>query len=448
MVKYEVIRPLRGFRDILPPESEVMAALVELFRKIGHRYGYVEIIPPTLEHFELFAIKSGEEIRKSMFVFQDKAGREVALRPEVTASIARAYSNKLVAEPKPLRLMYIANCFRYEEPQRDRYREFYQAGAELLGLEEPLGEIEILSFLVEFYSEIGLTEYIGLKIGDAGIHKLIMDSLGIPEKPQELVLHYMDKKMYDEALSTMSEYARLEKPVEDALRGLWALSLKNTGEEFVEKSQMVIDELNLPKDVRDRIMQRVNNLAYLAKILSQIFPQKRIDIQLGFARGLAYYTGVIFEVLNVERGISIAGGGRYDELVSLYSPYSVPATGFAIGIDRTISLYISKKPIEEIRKRYMPEILLVVLGRENIEYSLPILKELHTKGLRVVLKIESEKHLRRVLNEAVSAGYNYLLIIGDKERDSRVISVRNLRQRSQEVISISNLDKLVDKLKT
>ena len=178
------LEPVRGMRDILPPDSEGINVLVHQFQYVAELYGYRYIIPPTVELFKLFAIKSGPEISKSMYVFSDKAGREVCLRPEFTASIARIYLKYLRAEPKPIKIYYIGSAFRYEEPQFARYREFIQAGVEYIGDSSIYSDLEQLMLLRDYYARINLKDY-AIKLGSVDILRTLLSGWGVPEKVQE-----------------------------------------------------------------------------------------------------------------------------------------------------------------------------------------------------------------------------------------------------------------------
>ncbi|MEM4502770.1 MAG: ATP phosphoribosyltransferase regulatory subunit, partial [Ignisphaera sp.] len=195
-VSYE---PVRGFRDYIPPESEFLTWICQTFAEVVKRFGYIEIRTPTIESFQLFALKSGEEIRESMFVFKDKAGREVALRPEITPSIVRVYLKELRHWSKPIRIYYIGNVFRYDEPQFGRYREFTQAGVEILGGDEVYYDVELIELLEEFYDAIDLKNR-RYKVNNVGIFRELANRAGLEDNDVDRLLHYLDKGMYNKAV--------------------------------------------------------------------------------------------------------------------------------------------------------------------------------------------------------------------------------------------------------
>ncbi|RLE48651.1 MAG: ATP phosphoribosyltransferase regulatory subunit, partial [Candidatus Methanomethylicota archaeon] len=171
-------RRLRGLRDYLPEDMEKLNYVKRVVRQLFSLYGYMEVMTPTLESFELLAAKSGEEIRQRMYVFTDLGGRKVALRPEMTAPIARFYINNMLGRPKPVRLGYIANCFRYDEPQYGRYREFWQGGFELIGSREPEADAEILDIADALMRRLGFENHY-LKLGHVGVMRAFLGAEGV-----------------------------------------------------------------------------------------------------------------------------------------------------------------------------------------------------------------------------------------------------------------------------
>jgi len=418
------LKPLRGMRDIVDPESAELAALASSFRRVASLYGYKEVIPPTLERFELFALKSGEEIRRTMYVFADKAGREVALRPEVTASVARIYLRLLRGRAKPVRLIYVANCFRYDEPQRGRYREFFQAGAELIGSDDPESDVELIMMLNEYYDTIGLGER-RIKIDDVGIHRSIMREAGVPEQEQDKILHLMDKELHDEALRE----ARRRASNPSALGKLEYLVSNRHG------GYRVLNELAGKSG--GSIAAAASRLRMIADILEEIIGRDRIIIDLGFARGLAYYTGLIYEVMVPGLGLSVAGGGRYDNLIELYGGDHTPATGFAIGLDRTLlALKAEEKSLVE---KPCARVLVVPLTRDFLVQALRALGAVHSIGAVAELYHGRTRKLRKILSFASEQGYSHVILIGRREAEEEAVTLRDMASRTQETVGLGEL---------
>ena len=417
--------PLRGFRDILPPDSEQLTSLAYIFRRLARRRGYREAIPPTLERFELFALKSGEEIRRSMYVFHDKAGREVAMRPEATASIARIYLRHLRAQPKPIRLYYVINCFRYEEPQYARYREFFQAGVELLGEKSPIGDVEVATLLYDFYREIGFERHIEIVAGSTGVYRAIFSKYRVPEELQDHILHLMDKKEYDAALSKLRE---VSGELADIASRLWEIASIDTEDSYREAKSLL-------EQVSDQAAKHLEDLRFFARTLAE--QGARIRTDLSFARGLAYYTGIIFEVKVPGFPVSIAGGGRYDTLIALYGGEELPATGFAIGLDRTLIAMKDAGLEPPLIEPPSPRIAIIYLDHSVVPYALRVWRMLSSWGFEASLF--GEKKLGRLLPRLAEEGYRYAVIIGKREAAEGKVSLRDLAQRRQVTVPLDRL---------
>ncbi len=417
------LEPLRGFRDLLHPESTALSRLAALFAEEAERHGYEEVKPPTLERFEIFALKSGEEIRRSMYVFRDKAGREVALRPEATASVARIYLRLLRARPKPVRLYYVINCFRYEEPQRARYREFWQAGVENIGSPGVEGDFEVVKLLLNFYRRLGMLDKIRLKLGNTRIYRMLFSEYNVPEEVQDRILHLMDKKLYSQALEEAKRAAGSE--LASLLEKLWSAPGDASAAAEAVKGTPAEDA--------------VNELVEFVDLLRGYDRSVKLDLDVSFARGLAYYTGIIFEVTVPGFPVSIAGGGRYDNLIAIYGDENVPGTGFAIGLDRTLAA------MEELGIRppavYSEPLKAAVVALEPrlLPYAARVQDIVAAKGYKTSLELGRPG---RVLSKLSRLGYRFALIIGGREAENRSAVLRDLAARAQVEISLDRLESL------
>lgn len=419
------LEPLRGFRDILEPESGMLTRLAEIFREIALSHGYGEVKPPTLERFELFAVKSGEEIRRSMYVFRDKAGREVALRPEATASVARIYLRLLRGRQKPIRLFYVVNCFRYEEPQRARYREFWQAGIEIIGEPDIYGDFEAIKMLVYFYRKIGMMDHIVLKLGSTRLYRILFAKYNVPEDFQDHILHLMDKGMYKEALNEINEKGFNELGV--LLSRIW--EHRDSIDAAVKAIENVVPEAK----------KAISELNAIYDMLRQYEPNLNIEIDLAFARGLAYYTGIIYEVKVPGFPVSIAGGGRYDNLIKIYGDEDVPGTGFAIGLDRTLAAMQELGRAEDLLEKRR-RAALIVMNREHVPYAARIQDMLILKN--IVTTIVVTPRLHKALTRIVKQGYDYAIIVGEQEYREQKVTIRDLAARKQVTVPVKDIEEV------
>jgi len=418
------VEPVRGLRDVLPPESEVFRVLVNKFVSVVRSYGYQEVIPPTIELFELFATKSGPEISRSMYVFKDKAGREVCLRPELTASVVRIYVRSLLAEVKPIKLFYVGNAFRYEEPQLGRYREFTQVGVELIGDDSIYSDIELFLILRDYYRSLGLKEYL-IKINDVGILRGLFNLWGINEDTQDLILHYMDKGLFDNATSLIRNNTKADLGLFNELTSIKT----EEPEDLIVKSSSI----NLPEG----ISERVKRLYEVTSIIKKLGINK-VLIDLSFARGLAYYTGLIFEITVPNLNISIGGGGRYDKLVELYGGPPTPATGFALGVERT---YLALKNLG-LTENLLNDVKVMIISLVNdYVYVDKVATSLRSLNYITNVRFVSKGRLGDLLGVASRKGYRYVVVIGEKEVSTGKVSVKDLLNRRQEDVEVDNIVK-------
>jgi len=419
--------PVRGMRDIIPDESAEILWLERKFADIAELYGYEPVIAPTVELFSLFEAKSGPEIKRSMYVFKDKAGRTVCLRPELTASMARIYLRRLQTRPKPVKIFYIGSAFRYEEPQRGRYREFIQAGVEYLGEESVTADIELLLLIRDYLREIRFVNY-SIKLGHMGLFRELFNMWGIPEDVQDEVIHYIDKKELEEATTLLRKYPKAKPEV---INELPKCKGRNPHELIT-----CAESAGLPKEV----MKHVELLAYVTKV-TQALDIQEVYADLGFARGLAYYTGLIFEIVPKEAiSLSVGGGGRYDTLVSLYGGPATPATGFALGIDR---IHLTLKESGWVIPEQKTKVMLVTLEREIYDYVDRVATILRSSG--VIVNVFPRPKLSSALRVASEQGYDYAIIIGRKEVEGGYVTLKNLRERKQKIVAVEELPKEVVK---
>ncbi|MCD6340973.1 MAG: histidine--tRNA ligase [Desulfurococcales archaeon] len=417
------LEPVRGMRDILPPDSEGISVLIREFQNVAELYGYRYVIPPTVELFRLFAIKSGPEISKSMYVFSDKAGREVCLRPEFTASIARIYLKYFRAEPKPIKIYYVGSAFRYEEPQFARYREFIQAGVEYIGDSGIYSDLEQLLLLRDYYSRINLKDYT-IKLGSIDILRTLLSGWGVPEKVQDEIIHYLDKKLVDEVYKILNEYPSADKSFIEELIS------------FRAEDPVKLIEFSKSMKFNGKIQEAVDRLAKILEATRKLGIRAYVD--LGFARGLAYYTGFIFEVLTPYINVSIGGGGRYDTLISLYGGPKTPGTGFSIGIDRT---YIALKQAG-IRVGSTMKRCMLIASIEDYSYIDKVASKLRSMGVVVDVRLAPIVKLGDLIGQASRKNYDYVVIVGDREYKESKLTIKNLSTKEQVVIEVDSLEVL------
>ena len=422
---------VRGMRDFLAEEAKMMRYIEGKARRIAELYGYKEIITPVVESYELLAAKAGEEVRLRMYTFKDLGGRMVALRPEFTPSVARLVATTLKNEPKPFRLFCVGSLYRYDEPQRGRYREFWQSNFELMGSNKPEADAEILMLTSDLMKSVGLKN-VAFKVGHVGVLRGIMKSEGLEEKTQNSVMQLMDKKQYEEAFKLI-EKAEASQKCLDTFRKLVELK----GGEILE----TLTKLKEHVKHYDEASIAVENLKEILELFSATECKININVDAGFARGLEYYTGMIFEVYVPELDIALGGGGRYDKLIELFGGEPTPAVGVAHGLDRIMLAMQKQKACLELKEKKKA---MVIPTKEGLKgTALKISNILRKAGITVEVEVMGRK-MAKALEDADRRGMDYAVIVGERELKENAVVVRDLRKREQTTVKI---DKIVSAIK-
>jgi len=309
-----MFKTVRGMRDLLPVDAERMRHVEQVSRTISKLYGYDEIITPVLESHDLLAAKTSEEIRERMYTFKDLGGRKVALRPEFTASVARLVANKLKNEPKPMRLFSVGSLYRYDEPQFGRFREFWQANYELFGSSRPEADAEILILTNNLLKKLGLKNY-RFKIGHTEILRGILNQEGLDDEKQNSVRQLLDKKSWEDALAVAREAGVSQKCL---------TTLEKLFETRGEDAFKVLESVKETVQDYESAVAAVDNLWKILELIKDSGAQLKVTVEAGFARGLEYYTGMIFETYIPGLNIALGGGGRYDKLIQLFGGEPIP----------------------------------------------------------------------------------------------------------------------------
>ncbi|MEM1937268.1 MAG: histidine--tRNA ligase [Candidatus Caldarchaeum sp.] len=414
----------RGMDDLLPEEFAVKQKVVDVIREVYKLYGYQEVETPTLEYLELFEAKSGDEIRHRMYVFTDVHGKRLVLRPEVTASIARLVATKLSKQPTPLRLGYIADCYRYDEPQWGRRRRFWHGGFELFGSSDPSSDAEIILASRDVFARLGIDSF-SFRIGHVGVLRGLLEKM--ETKLQDKFLSMVDRGMREEAFKTAAPYLDGE-----TLECLHRLSSFKGGYEVLKQASDLVSSWK-------NALRAVENLAEVVDVLREVDKALRFELDLGFARGLEYYTGMIFEQRIEGEELSFNGGGRYDGLVELFGGGRMPAVGCSVGITR-LSMYLRGKRRYELEKP--PTAALAIVSDDSRGYAAYVADFLRRRGCSVVVDV-SRKKLPDVIENTSAKDIRYLIIVGSRERESERVSLRDLATRQQAAMSLEEAARMV-----
>ncbi len=407
----KINRP-RGTRDFLPEVTARRRHVEGKMRDVVKNWGYSEIITPTFESLDLFTLKSGEGIIGELYNFTDKGDREMTLRPELTAPVMRMYVNEMQATQKPLKLFYFENCFRYERPQKGRFREFWQFGVEVIGSSRSDADAEVISLATSMLDSAGIKG--DLHVGHLGIIRHILSVLETEQQSQ--IMRLVDKK--DD--TGLDDYLEQINAPADLRRNLLEL-ICLTGNDAVEKARDVIG--NIPE-------------LYTFKELLTLLDAHGIDynVDFGIARGLDYYTGMVFEIYAEGLGAQnqVCGGGSYN-LIKLFGGGDVPSTGFGIGFDRIMEICDVKA--DEPKK-------VVVISTDSARHdAIKIANEIR-RVTPVHLDI-MKRNFKAQMSYANYIGADYTVIVGERELEAGKVTLKDMASGEQSLISV---DEVIQKL--
>ena len=420
---------LPGFRDFPPEDCARRNHLFRVFRTVAHAFNFSEYDAPILEPLDLYVEKSGEEIVGQLFHFEDKGNRRVALRPELTPTLARMVASRANALPKPIKWFNVGEHFRYERPQKGRGRSFYQFNADLLGESNLGADAELIALLVAIFETLGLSASdFKIRLSDRTTWVLFLNALGVTEEQRPSVLDAIDK-------SERRKPEQNKESLENALPG--------RGEEILAEIDSIkkIDSLDALQhrlnQCGDEGKERASQWFTLLEYLEGHGADDYIKIDLSIVRGLAYYTGFVYEAFEASgQGRALAGGGRYDHLIKkLSGNVDMPASGFAIG-DMTLSDCLQSKGL---LPTYIlaPDLFLIGDHEERKSY-LPIIARCRKAGFSVS---HSLKHAAfgKQFKEAGKSGARFGLILGEDELSKDEIKIKDFRSGNEKTVTQKNL---------
>jgi histidyl-tRNA synthetase len=403
------VASVRGFKDILPDEVGRWQFVEDTARRVFESYGFREIRIPILEKTELFARGIGEAtdiVEKEMYTFTDRSGTSVTLRPEATASIVRAYIEKNLHTKDPMSKLYaIGPMFRYERPQKGRFRQFNQIDVEVFGVEDPLVDAEVMIMLARFLQETGLKKL-----------KLHINSLGCracrPVYQKKLRTFLRDNK---DAFCPDCRRRMHTNPLR-----IFDCKIPSCGE-IMAQAPLMLDSLG--PECRDHF-NRVRSYLELLGTPYAVDPK--------MVRGLDYYVRTAFEMISLDLGAqnAVAGGGRYDGLIADLGGPDISGIGFAIGMERLVSLLPSKLPDQKKTRLF-----LAVTGEKSRTEAFRLAQSLRGQGLNVEIGYE-KKSLKAQMRRAGKLECHYVLILGEEELARGTAVLRDMEAKTQEEINL------------
>ena len=427
----------RGTRDFKPDDMAKRRWLEGVFRESFRRFGYREIQTPTFEATDLFRAKSGPNVVKEIYTFRDKGDREICLRPELTAPVLRFYVNDLQTEPKPLKLYYYGPCFRYEEPQEGRYREFWQFGLELIGPEGPAADAEVVSVAWQALRDAGLRKFT-LHVGHIGVLRALVGALKATDAQKADVFRRIDKDADDlpDFLDEMGVEPRLAAAVVSVARHHRTLDPKDEPEvgRFFAEARAAVAPVPLPDETAAGIEKALQGLQETVPLLAA-YGVDRVELDLGVARGLDYYTGVVFEFHATELGAQsqIGGGGAYS-LAELFGGERVGSAGFGLGFDR-ILLALERAGVVPAPPP-QAEAYLAVLGAGARAAALRLAQELRAQGVSAEVDLMG-RSLSKSLQHASKLGARLAVIVGEKDLAAGNVTLRDMASGEQAQVPLA-----------
>ncbi len=415
----------RGTADILAPDILKWKYIEGKISDISARFGYSEIRTPVFEHTELFERGVGDTtdvVQKEMYTFNDKGGRSITLRPEGTASVARAFlEHNIYAQPLPAKLCYNITCYRYEKPQAGRLREFHQFGAECYGTQDPATDAEVISFARTVLTELGIDKL-----------SLNINSIGCPvcrKKYNETLKDYFRPYIED---GTLCQTCR-DRFDKNPLRILDCKS--PVCGEIADKAPILLDYIC--DECRDHFEETKKHLEAMGI---------SYNVDGTIVRGLDYYTKTVFEFKTAIEGTAgtVCGGGRYDGLIEEIGGSPTPGIGFAMGIERIIMALEAGGKMPELES--VPDIYIANIGSETKLFVTALTDKLRKEGIRCERDL-CARSLKAQMKYADKCGARYSIVIGTDEAEKKSAVLKNMKEKEQTEVSLEDLTELIKILK-
>jgi histidyl-tRNA synthetase len=417
---------LPGFRDFFPDEAAFRNHIFAVWRDVADRYGFEEYEGPPLEALDLYTQKSGDEIVQQLYSFEDKGGRAVALRPEATPTLARMVAQRARALKKPIRWFTLPQLFRYERQQRGRLREHYQLNMDIIGEPGALADAEVIGAAADIVRAFGMTDQdFRVRVSDRRVAHALLSAQGLTEEQIQVAYAQIDKlarEPRDELLQNLMRAGGLTGQAATDALGIGELRTLD------QVRHAVRDDVANKDDGEDTVAPLIECLEGLHSMGLGDY----VDVDLSVVRGLAYYTGIVFELFDAKRSLrAICGGGRYDGLLQALGGIDLPAVGFGMGdvvLGELIKARMGDAPSRTI------DAFLVAVTSEDVPYVLKLAHELRESGRSVefALKLQS---VGKQLKLAAARSAKRAILIGPDEREAGVAVVRDLQSGEEQRVA-------------
>jgi histidyl-tRNA synthetase len=412
---------LPGFRDFYPEDFSRRQHIFGVWRRAANAFGFEEYDAPVLEPLELYTTKSGDEIEGQLFSFKDKGDRAVSLRPEMTPTVCRMVGARAGALKRPIKWFSIAEFYRYERAQKGRLRAFNQFNADIFGEAGPEAEIELIALLIQCLAGFGLTkDDFYVRLSDRDLWFFYLEALGFNDGQARGILGAIDRyeKMGDDAFKGYVE-----------VHGALASDLKEKVLAFLAVRSLPDLQAILSPLPAEKIATRLNDWRKVLGGLEAMGLAEFVAVDLGVVRGLAYYTGFVFEAFDRKGDLrALAGGGRYNDLVKKLGGPDLPAVGFAIG-DVTTGLLLEKRGLAG-KAATAPDVYVVLGGDAERKEAFRDIHALRAAGVRADYPFK-DLAFGKQFKAAAESGARLALIYGSDELAKGVVKIRNMTDRSE-----------------
>jgi len=416
------IPPVKGTRDFYPPEMARRNWIVDGWKKVSLRNGFEEYDGPIFEYLKMFQIKSGDEIVEQLFSLQDRGGRDLAIRPEITPTLARMVNQRINALPRPIKWFSVPRLCRAERPQKGRLREFFQWNIDIIGIDSPEADAEVIFATLDYLRSAGLTAAdIQAKVSSRKLLSAVLRGIGLPEEQLDALYALLDKK---------------PKLPAETFEALLAEQVPDTQQAGKIADFMALESVERVSDIvdNDEVHDAVTDLKAVLAALSLMGVEEYCVFDPGIVRGLAYYTGVVFEVHDVGGSLrAICGGGRYDNLLRDFGGPAIPATGMGMG-DCVLEILLQEKGLLESQ-----------VPPRRLEYFVACADHAFTSDMyRITAALRSKGHaanfsykrsgLSKQLKEAAGQNAARCIIIGQEYADKKQLVVKDMTAGQQELV--------------
>ncbi len=435
---------LPGFRDFYPKTCAWRNAIFQNWRAIANRFCFEEFDGPVLESLDLFTQKSGDEIVEQLFAFEDKGGRKIALRPEMTPSLVRIVAAQLATLKRPIKWFNITENFRYERPQKGRLRSFYQFNVDIVGEETYTADAELIALAIESFKIFGLNQqHFYVRLSDRKLWVLWLQNFQILDATiQSKILNLFDKwerRSHEEIEKDLSLLLPKSVSIEYFCEATEQLRQCKT----IGAIQTCFENNIRENNIRENLFVRIKEFQLLLNELEILGCNEYVHIDLGIVRGLAYYTGFVFEVFEKgEQGRALAGGGRYDELFEKLTNHSMPAVGFAAG-DVTLTDLL-------IKQNLCPAIpsscdCFVIFEESERSVAIQLTQQLRQKNIRVNYLLGETKSLTKQLRKSYTLNPRFIIICTHEEVTNGIIQIKDTINQTEQTMPISDVLSFVTK---